>query len=440
LILEDDTKILTTKLTIPGPPDDWKMLYLGGNVQKVIEDSKTNTSSMWKKVHCLTTHAYIVRYFMYKVILDKAKDCIGKMSLEEFYCNVIHPTHSSYIVTPEHAIQADGHSDVKKKFVTYGQILTKKLRTEGENDPEAAVKEIDKVETEMIPDTESEKPNPEYMQTALKGVQIKDDALPFVTLITPTCNRSQMADFLVWSFYRQLYPASKLFWIVCDDGDESEKWRKYLPADDDRIKYINCKTGTGQYLSLAQKLNLCNTYVPDIIENDVDGKPISKPQIVMHFFDFVYHHPLSTYCRVKALLQNPVKQCLGITDYGVYDFESNKSYMSFYPDAQDGKTILCPQSLAYFKTFWEERKFDETQLVLPSYFFITGRMSKAIAMPYEFAMITLYSSGLRDDRNDRKAVQVKADPKISEKSSFSYFNSFDIDAREFMLLLKETVK
>jgi GR25 family glycosyltransferase involved in LPS biosynthesis len=428
LILEDDAKIWSKSLNVVTPPDNWKMLYLGGNVQKVFTDDDSMTSDVWKRVTCLTTHAYIIRYSMYNVILEKAKEYIGKIPLDEFYCKHIHPNYATYMVTPEHITQEQGYSDIKKKNVTYNQILTKTLTDPSASDsgaPDAT--SFDTVDTELHT-------NPDTNETSciMKGIPLSEAELPFVTLITPTCNRPGMADFLIWSFYKQNYPGDKLQWIIADDGDLANKIRKYIPSDDKRIKYINCKMNAQQYLPMSRKLNLCNSYIEDKCINGV-----TQPQVILHFFDFVYHHPESTLSRVKALMYNKEKQCIGCTDFGVFDFDKNRSYISYFPDVDDNKNIMCLQSLGYWKSFWEERNFDETKLTLPSYFYLINRISKAITMPYEFSMITLHGNGLKIDEK-KKDKNTKEDT-IYQKNSFNFYDNWDRDTQEFMLLLKETL-
>lgn len=421
LIFEDDAKIWTKSLSIAAPPDNWKMLYLGGNVQKVIEEDSTNTSEIWKRVHCLTTHAYIVRYYMYNQILQEAPKYIGKMSLEEFYCQHIHPHFATYMVTPELVTQIEGWSDVKKKHVTYNQILTKRLNQEAETAAGEALTEFEQTETEMFKDDNDE------LCCVLKSETISDTDLPVVTLITPTCNRPDMIDFMIWCFYKQDYPEDKLRWIIADDSDADKKVRAHFPHDDKRIKYVNCKLPHGQYLPLSKKLNLCLSYCGD------------ESQIILHFFDFVYYNPKSTLSRVKALLQNPVKKCIGCTEFGVFDFETNKSYISYFPDANDNKTIMAIQSLGYWKSFWESRNFDETKLTLPSYYFIFGRMNQAVSMPYEFALISLQHSALIDPQ-ETKEKNSKEDSKVYQKSEFSFYDTWDRETKEFILLLYELHK
>ena len=421
LILEDDAKIWTKQLGIASPPSNWKMLYLGGNVQKVIEEDSTNTSEIWKRVHCLTTHAYVLRYYMYGVILKEAPKYIGKMSLEEFYCTHIHPNYPTYMVTPELVTQIEGWSDVKKKHVTYNQILTKRLNREDDDVMDSDATEFDKVETEMCTNDDGE------LCCILKSDDIPKEDLPKVTLITPTCNRPDMIDFMIWSFYKQEYPEDKIQWIVADDSDPDKKVRAKFPHDDKRIKYINCKLPNGQYLPLSKKLNLCMSYCGD------------ESQIILHFFDFVYYNPQSTLSRVKALLQNPEKKCIGCTDFGVFDFENNKSYVSYFPDANDNKTIMALHSLSYWKSFWESRNFDETNLSLPSYYFLYGRMNKSATIPYEFAMISLQHTALKDPK-EMKDKNSKEDNKVYQKSSFSFYDTWDRETKEFILLLYELHK
>ena len=53
--LEDDA-ILNVNYTIPKPPDNWDMIYLGGTVKNILHDY----SDKWKKVQTWTTHAYMI--------------------------------------------------------------------------------------------------------------------------------------------------------------------------------------------------------------------------------------------------------------------------------------------------------------------------------------------------------------------------------------------
>ena len=422
MILEDDAKFWIKSMNIVDPPDDWDMLYLGGNPQEVYTDDCTDLSETWKRVGCLTTHAYIVHYRMYQKIIDRYNKFLGKIPLDVFYCNHVHPDSRVYLTTPELVSQYAGYSDVKGQRTTYNQQITKKVNPG--SDATRGNPDIDQVETEFVTaDDDSDQ-----LHCVLKSREIPEPELPHVTLITPTCNRPEMIEFMIWSFYKQKYPPNKLTWIIADDGDEDRKVGKYLALDDDRIKYINCKLPPGQYLPMSKKLNLCMTYTGS-----------QKNQVIMHFFDYVYYPPMSTMSRVKALMQNDAKECIGCTEFGVFDFEKNQSYISYFPDSDDRKTVLCLQSMAYRKSFWKERNWDESKYTLPGHYFIEGRVDRVAQLPYEFVLITLDSSGLQKSNGNNRKEKLEIDPRVDQKNNFSYFNTWDVDTKEFIVLLKQTI-
>lgn len=419
MILEDDAKIMTSTLKVPTPPDNWEMLYLGGKVDRIISDE----SPIWKRACCLLTHAYIVKRSLFDVILEKGKDAIGKVPLDEFYCTSVHPDHPTYMVVPEYIIQENGYSDVKMRHITYSQQSTKVLDTSGD-----VPKKIDEVETEMNGD-----------QCTLKLPNTSKDELPKVTLITPTSNRKNIFDFAVRNFYTQQYPEEKLQWIIADDSDPDKKVRDCIPGDDQRIKYVNCKVTEGNQLSTSKMVNLCAAYA------DPDA------EIFVHFFDDAYYPPYSVLSRVKLLLKfresvlesQAHKACVGCTKFGVFDFAKNKSYESFFKDYQGNPTILDMSSLAYTRQFWENRKFDESCYTLPSFRFVVGRYPQVANIPYEFVYVKMFADKLKGETQynieEERAQEFSKPSNDNGEDKFSFFNTWDRDTQEFVLLLKETI-
>ena len=59
MILEDDARIAPRSMYIEkSPPDDWEMIYLGGNVQQLLNDENVlDIRSYWKRVRSVSyTH------------------------------------------------------------------------------------------------------------------------------------------------------------------------------------------------------------------------------------------------------------------------------------------------------------------------------------------------------------------------------------------------
>lgn len=120
LILEDDVEFdpeLNEKFTewIKEVPDDWDMLYLGGN-----HNAKTITKCSDHLMRCTntyTTHAYAVKNTIYDLILDHLQN-IDK-ELDIIYAD-IQKQCNAYCFTPRLAWQREGYSDVLDQNVNYG--------------------------------------------------------------------------------------------------------------------------------------------------------------------------------------------------------------------------------------------------------------------------------------------------------------------------------
>lgn len=122
LILEDDVKFLEFPY-IPQFPDRWSMLYLGGNVQKVLDTEKY---ALWKRITTFTTHAYAVNCSMYDILiktLTDHKNANTELAIDQIYSSVIHPNHLCYMLYPIIAIQDESYSDIEKKMVNYSSFI-----------------------------------------------------------------------------------------------------------------------------------------------------------------------------------------------------------------------------------------------------------------------------------------------------------------------------
>ena len=65
---------------------------------------------------------------------------------------------------------------------------------------------------------------------------IPDNALPSVTVVTPTYNRQDNFEIAIRNYKNYNYPRHKLFWIILDDSP-NDSLKNQLP-DDKSITYI----------------------------------------------------------------------------------------------------------------------------------------------------------------------------------------------------------
>jgi hypothetical protein len=453
VVFEDDAKMLT-KLLIPPPPEEWDMLYLGGNIQRVITDEATDTSTNWKRVCTLMCHAYVLKRETITDLLQKSKQYLNEWKLSEgellpidqWLCTKYHPNNNTYICIPDRAIQSDGYSNTREQFITYNQQLTARafvdksdIATEADaiDYDESHLTELERSPMELIKSKDED--GNDYTSCILKLPRISTEDLPNVTLITPTHNNHSGFYFVIRNFYKLQYPKEKLTWIIADDSEESKEVRDLIPGNDPRIKYISCKMGRNSFLPVSKKINLCMNYV------------INQDEVIVHFFDDQYYPEMSVLSRVKVLMAaneaNSRKKCVGCTDFGVFDIVNNKSYQKYYPDANNNRTVLYGPSLCYFKGWWDLRKFDENRYVMETFYFTKGRLNEVIQLPYSFVSINLVAddpNATEADRYGNQKTTVKREgetfAKYDKNAKFdNFFDSWDKDTQNFVLLMKETL-
>ncbi len=417
MILEDDAKIKYNRLYIPEPPKEWDILYLGGDVQKVLDDEESNLNLKWKRTCCTMAHAYVVNKNMYDKLLSKGYQYDGP--IDKFYCEEIHPDHRCYIITPTIFTQFDGYSDVQQKKVTYGAESSdlKIAQLEEKNNPPPD--SLFQAPCEIVPLEGGGE------TLTLKLPDIPDSDLPYVSIITPTYCRKEFFSFAVRNFYRFDYPSEKLEWVIADDtplDTPSDEMITGIIPGDKRIKYIRCDVANGGKLKIGHKRNVCiscTTY-----------------DYIVHMDDDDYYPPCSIKSRIKLLLANPDKSCVGSTKVGIHDIIKNASAITYENDISDNLTRLNEATLAYKKEFWFNRKFNEKVPFTEGYFFIKGRYDELIDMPYQFVILALmHKTNLT--REFRKFVT--EGNKSNDDKSHTLLDTVDKETREFISLIKETL-
>lgn len=138
LILEDDIQFdeeLNNKLPniMEQVPDDWDMLYFGGNhvgnnPHASGSLTKVNqTQNIFRTTHCFTTHSYAVKNKVYDKIISSFDGsepidiCISK----------IQSSINCYIIRPHLAWQRPSYSDVAEIFTHYIGLKEDKAFVEG---------------------------------------------------------------------------------------------------------------------------------------------------------------------------------------------------------------------------------------------------------------------------------------------------------------------
>ncbi len=337
MILEDDLQFSQNLHNIVLPNEEWSMLYLGGTLTSNIGES----DAPWVRIKdCWTTCGYIVHASLYdKIIADLQT---YEDEVDRYYVENIQHDYPCYLINPILVKQRNDYSDIEQRNVNY---------------------DVDTVLRNPYQEARHEIKNKQYI---LKTDNIPDEALPNVSIITPTRDRKELFLLALNNFYNTDYPAQKLEWIIVDDANKENRIQPLLP-DDDRIKYI--ELDVEQPLPVSQKRNIA-------IQN-------ASNDILLHMDDDDFYYPQHVLSRVKALLSNKVK-CIGSTELGCYNVLNKTSFK-----VGDIHSVLAEATMCYYKSFWKERQFFERVKAGEAIHFLKSREREVAQIPFTYIMIAL---------------------------------------------------
>lgn len=133
LIFEDDVEFRDNAnelfdKCIKNMPEDWDMIYLGGNHWgrdlKLTPQMTQVAPNIYKTTHTLTTHAYAIKETMYNAVikhLSKASKQVDVMYVD------LQPDFNVYAIFPNLAWQRADKSDINGKECDYSFMRDKKL-------------------------------------------------------------------------------------------------------------------------------------------------------------------------------------------------------------------------------------------------------------------------------------------------------------------------
>jgi glycosyl transferase family 25 len=114
--------------SISSLPNDWDMLYLGGNLLKCTQQEDVS-STLIKVNSVLTTHCYMMRNTLYDKVLNEAPDFprqhgfLRGQAIDVYYSEFICKTHNVYMTSPSICGQEEGYSDIEKKNMNYNHLM-----------------------------------------------------------------------------------------------------------------------------------------------------------------------------------------------------------------------------------------------------------------------------------------------------------------------------
>jgi hypothetical protein len=186
-------------------------------------------------------------------------------------------------------------------------------------------------------------PNIFSMETpySLKDTMPKEEELPDVSIVCITSDRRMFMPILKYSYMIQSYPEEKLELVIVDDGEDSiEDTLIGVP----NVVYVRLDTKT----SVGEKRNIGVSKAMFDIVTFMDDDDIYPNNSVLE--------------RVAMMLKSPTKECAFCTVIPCYDISKYSSFMNAPPITLPMSQRVSEATLIFTKKFWEQKKFENTQI------------------------------------------------------------------------------
>ncbi len=164
-------------------------------------------------------------------------------------------------------------------------------------------------------------------------------ATPFVSVLTPTCNRRKFIPYAIAAFKDQTYPMDRMEWIILDDGDDSVE-DLFTASGLKNVRYIRLP----EKQTIGAKRNRLNQE--------------ARGEICVNWDDDDFYVPDRIRKAVIRLRSTPDRkiQMSGSSELLMYYVDLGE----FWTIPYKGPTHCMEGTMAFWKTYADTHKYDET--------------------------------------------------------------------------------
>lgn len=218
---------------------------------------------------------------------------------------------------------------------------------------------------------------------------MKNIALPFVSICTPTFNRRPFIPFLKKCFLHQTYPLEQMEWIIIDDGTDCIA---DLMQDIPQIKYHFFK----EKMTLGKKRNLMHSFC--------------KGDIIVYMDDDDYYPPERVSHAVDTLLNNPSYLIAGSSMLHIYFNDTNKIYQC----GPYGKYHSTAATFAFRKELLNDTAYNDEKALAEETLFLKNYTIPLIQL--DSVKTILVFSHAHNSFDKKKLLETPKETKITESS------------------------
>lgn len=207
--------------------------------------------------------------------------------------------------------------------------------------------------------------------------------LPPISIVTLTYNRRKFIDLAFHNLMWSDYPLDKIEWIVVEDSDNEQSASDKISAFTSRCEERPNNTFRVVYVPLPKKT--------PVGEKRNIGCGRATNDIIL-FMDDDDHYPTTSFRRRVAWLTKQEARAVGCTMMAMYDLIRGTSAVNVPPWGLPLGQRLSEASLAFRKSFWEERPFPAIN-VAEGENWIKGREREFVEIPPQHIIVAMNHSG-----------------------------------------------
>jgi hypothetical protein len=218
---------------------------------------------------------------------------------------------------------------------------------------------------------------------------------PPISIVTLLYNRRKFFDLACHNIMLSDYPKDKIEWVIVDDSDDPNE------AVSDRVIQVGMKSAplTVVYVPFERKL--------PISEKRNIGVKRSKNDIIVFMDDDDHYPETSVRRRVAWLTKHPWKpQCVACSTIACYDLLRGVSAVNTPPWTLPLKQRLSEATMAFYKSWWDAKKFPFKVQVAEAEQFVEGREHEVLELPPQQIIVAFShkknTSGRRIPADDAK--------------------------------------
>jgi hypothetical protein len=221
-------------------------------------------------------------------------------------------------------------------------------------------------------------------------VEVAD--LPPISIVTLTYNRRKFIDLAFHNLMWSDYPLDKIEWIVVEDSDHDQSASDKISAFTSRCEDRPNNTFRVVYVPLTKKT--------PVGEKRNIGCGRATNDIIL-FMDDDDHYPTTSFRRrvawltkheSRAVENSEPPRAVGCTMMAMYDLRRGASAVNVPPWGLPVGQRLSEASLAFRKSFWEERSFPATN-VAEGEGWLIGREQEFIEIPPQQILVAMNHGG-----------------------------------------------